>query len=292
MKIGIIGCGSIGSRHAADAATLGHDVRIYDPAQGHSDTRFERQMYDTCDALIVSTPSPYHESGIRASIERGKHVLVEKPISTAIGQLLELRKRAEAKQCVVMVGNNLRFHPCVTMAKGHLDNGNIGRPLWATFICAALSTKAPYLSDGIVLNTGAHEVDLALHLLGPARPIIATAKRLEGMQAYGDVIADFVLEHDSGVRSSFHLDFVTPNETRQFLICGSEANMHVDLPRRLFSVGNSGHAPGGSYDDDYVAELKAFVDRINGRHVPGATMTDGIETLKILLAVRKLAGLP
>jgi predicted dehydrogenase len=288
MKLGVVGHGSIGSRHAANASALGHDVLVYDPAS-RRDVQFERNIYDSdVHAVVIATPSPFHEGPLRACIERGKHVLVEKPLSTSLGLLPDLLRIADDKELVVMVGCNMRFHTCVQMAKRWIADGSIGRPLWANFICATQSAKAPYLSDGVILNTGSHEVDLALHLLGPAHVISATTRAGE----YGDELSNFTLEHDSGAISSFVLNFVTPNEIREFWIAGEDDNIGVDLPSRHITCKRLGSSIGpGDYDLDYVNEMRAFVDRIEGKITPGASGHDGLATLRVLLDVRKMAGL-
>lgn len=280
MKIGIVGQGSIGTRHAANARELGHEVKVYDPAHP-SDFQREAHLYDWCDAAVVATPSQAHEGPLRACIERGKHCLVEKPISTTMGLLPDLLRIADDKSLVVMMGNNLRMHSCVQMAKRWISEGCIGRPLWAHFTCAQQNTK---YTDSVVLNWGAHEVDVALHLLGPARVLCANVE--------DDKIADFVLQHDSGARSSFHLDYVTPNEIREFWIAGETDNIGVDLPRRHMTCNRLGASTApGDYDLDYVNEMRAFTGRIDGMITPGATGHDGLETLRVLLDVRKKAGL-
>jgi len=292
MKIGIVGLGSIGKRHAINATKLGHDVHIYDPVvKGDFRFRYERDLYDWCDAAVIASPSQFHEPGLRACVERGKHALVEKPISVAIGALPELLRVAADKKLVVMVGNNLRMHLCVQEAKMWLDAEYIGIPLWASFTCAQLSKK--YSEDGVVLNTGSHEVDLALHLFGPAR--IASAY-------VNPLMADFVLEHASGVRSVFHCDFVTAIEVRRFRIVGAGGDIFCDLPSRALRrrmvddklptvVHENGFVAIGSYDTDYLDEMRAFIDRIEGKDVPGATGADGLATLDVLIEVEKKAGL-
>lgn len=287
MKIGIIGHGSIGKRHAENAAALGHQVIVYDPAN-RMDVKFEREVYETVDACVIATPSPFHESGIRACVERGVHVLVEKPISTSIGLLPDLLRIADEKGLIVMMGNNLRLHPCVQMAKRWIADGCIGRPLWGHFNCCTLSAKAPYLSDGVILNTGAHEVDIALHLMGPAQVVSSYAREGE----YGDELSHFVLKHDSGAISSFNLNFVTPAEVREFWIAGELDNIGVDLPKRHISCNRLGSSIGpGDYDLDYENEMRAFIGRIGGDITPGASGHDGLSTLRLLLAIRKLAAL-
>ena len=299
MRVGVVGYGSIGQRHVHNLRTLGHDVKFYDPGAGKmSSVHFEREIYEQCDAVVIATPSWVHTGCIRACAERGRHMLVEKPISTSDHGLQALLDFAKQGGAVVMVGTNLRFHPCVQQASECMRRRYVGTPLWASFTCAAKSIKAPYLSDGVILNTGAHEVDLALHLLGPARVLTASARTGE----YGDDIVDFVLEHEGGCRSVFHIDLITETEIREFRIIGTEGDLYCDLPgRTLRGRQPDDKLPGithvkdfdgpGSYDTDYVDEMRAFIDRIEGKTVYGATGADGLATLRVLLDVRKMAGL-
>lgn len=291
MKIGIVGHGSIGSRHAANLRSLGHQVLVFDPV-GERDVKFERNIYDSdVEAVVIATPSNCHEGPMRACIERGKHMLVEKPISTSIGALPELLRVAGDKKLVVMMGNNLRFHPCVRQAREWIDNGEIGPPIWAHFTCGQRSIKRTYTDVGVILNTGAHEVDMARWLLGPARVVSANARVCDSMAGIED-IADFMLEHDNGCRSTFHLDFVTPNEIREAWIVGADERIGIELRNRNISLGARAIGKPDGYDEDYLAEIKAFILCIEcGDYGPAATGVDGLATLETLLYVRKKAGL-
>jgi predicted dehydrogenase len=280
MKIGVVGYGSIGGRHARNLVTLGHEVLIYDPVlPANERVTFERNIYEDCDAVVIATPTMFHEQGLRGCIERGKHVLVEKPIAAQVGALPGLLKIADDKGLVIMMGNNLRLHPCVQQVKQWLGAGEIGEPLWSNFICAHTTEK--YTSDGVVLNTGAHEVDLALYLFGPAKCVSAR----EDVSS-----ANFILQHDSGMRSTFLLDHATPHRIREFWIAGEKQNIGVDIDARRMSIGTEATQAPGDYSDDYFNEMRAFVDRINGIFAPGASGHDGLATLKLLLEVRRKTG--
>lgn len=298
VKIGIVGYGSIGQRHENNLRKLGHQVVIYDPAYGGSDVRRETGIYDdkNIEAVLVCTPSPFHEGPLRACIERGKHVFIEKPISTSIGMLPQLLEAADSKNLVVMVGTNLRFHPAIERAKRWIDEGLIGRPLWASFICAQENTK---YRDSVILNWGAHEVDVAIHLLGPVDAVLAATVDRRSAEdndlgigsPINECVADFVLRHKSGARSSFHLDYITPREIREAWIAGNAKNIGIDLVSRRASFGSFVEQLEGSFDSDYVDEMAAFVARIQNGVTPGATGWQGLAVLQTLLDVRKKAGL-
>lgn len=278
MRIGVVGYGNIGKRHAENAEKLGHEVLIYDPL-GPRQREFERHIYDDCEAVVIATPTGVHEACLRACIERNRHALIEKPIGAQIGTLPELLRRANDKGLTVMMGNNLRLHPCVQKVKHWLAENLIGEVLWAQFTCATESSDPG--KDGVILNTGAHEVDLALYFFGPAR--CATAWSDNGA-------ASFVLLHDSGVRSSFYLDNETPHRVREFWIAGTEKNIGVDLDGRRASLGPEAFQAPGTWDDDYRNLMTAFVDRIEGRFAPGATGDAGLACLRVLLDIKRKAG--
>lgn len=286
MKIGVVGLGSIGQRHVRNAIELGHEVKGWDIVPARRDFKLESHLYDWCDACVIATPSHFHEGPLRACIERNKHVLIEKPLSTSLGyNLSNLIADARIKKLVVMMGNNLRFHAGVKRARSQLA---LEAPIWANFICATPPNQNAH--EGVILSTGAHEVDLALHLFGPVQYVAGASARYTGSPSPEDV-ADFTLVHDIGTRSTFHLDFITPDRVRQFTIAAKPENFVIDLDRRTFFLPKSGEGTflGGSYDADYIEEMVNFVLRIEGHLSAGASGEDGLETLRVLLDVRQKA---
>lgn len=283
MKIGILGHGSIGKRHGANLKTLGHKVLCYD-TMGRKDVASEAQLLKACDAIIISTPSMYHKANIAACVLAGKHMFIEKPIAMTDQGIMEMLREADAGRLVHFMGNNLRFHPCVREAKSIIARGDIGPPVWAHFVCAQ---KCEKYAEDVVINWGAHEVDMAIYLLGPVSRVVS---------AVGDKDRiDFILDHGP-CRASFHLDYVTPQEIRESWIVGRKDRVGLELPGRSLVLGSRPQTFGGTtYDDDYLDEMREFCAVVEGDPVAmsrGATGYEGLATLKVLLDVRKQAGLP
>lgn len=279
MKIGVLGgYGSIGTRHVQNAKALGHDVLIYDPLHIAHSERFERDIYEQCEAVVIASPTKFHEQAIRACIECKLHMLIEKPIAPTIGNALPgLIQLAKDKGLVAMMGCNLRFHPCVILMKELLREGNSGLPLWASFNCCIEAGNACN-TDGVLLSTGAHEVDLAMHLFGPCAPI--------GGVRDGERMEVFVLDFEH-CYSVFHFDSQTPFRTRQFIIATEKQTYRVDLDARKVHRGRDIVPFPGGYPDDYKREMETFIDLINGktnRHA--ATAEDGLNVLRVLMDVR------
>lgn len=281
-KIAVIGLGSIGSRHARNLIRLGHEVHGYDPGivtvvpgvKMHSDP----VTLPEADAYVIASPTHTHASYIYQF--RDTPLFVEKPIMH--------KDDFVSTENVAMVGYNLRFHSCVLAAKEWIDGGHIGTPQWANLVCAQRNNKPAYLRDGVILNWS-HEIDLALHLLGPAKVLACAADDKEAM-------ADLILGHDNGCQSTIHLDYLTRPEVRQTIIVGSDATIIMDLAHRHAWLRKDhlqapiAVAGDDSFDSNYLDEMETFIARIDGQETIGCTGNEGLEVLKICLEAKRQAG--
>lgn len=278
-KIGVLGLGSIGSRHFRNFKDLGCEVHGFDPVD---DTQWARgKLIEWADAIVVATPIPQHQDDIFDCYNAIKPCFVEKPIvHKELGEALY--------KAVLMVGYNLRFHSCVKKAREWLGAGMIGKPLWARFTCAQYNDKPAYLRDGVILNWS-HEIDLALYLLGNASfRSCSVDKKLEN-------VADInIISNNIGCHTSIHLDYLTKFERRGFLIVGTDGSIEADLVgRQAIIKDNKGlltapfHQGRGTFDGDYVAEARAFLDRLDGKDALGCTADEAMQVVKICLEAKE-----
>jgi predicted dehydrogenase len=279
-KIGILGLGSIGSRHLSNFKELECEVRGYDPEYDHTLTR--DRIIKWADAIVIASPTNQHSRDIIDVDCAGKPMLVEKPLTGEIEYVIPLH-------FVKMVGYNLRFHSCVKKARAWLGEGKIGKPLWARFTCGQYNDKPSYRSDGVILNWS-HELDLALFLLGGAE-MVAAAGPANGRED----LVDIILRHDkTNCQTVVHLDYLTKFERRGFLIVGTDGAIECDLVmRQTFLRDNTGSLPEiyygrDSFDKNYMAEARAFLDRLDGKDVDGCTADEAMCTVGICLRAREL----
>lgn len=273
MRVGILGLGSIGLRHAKNALALGHEVFGFDPDEarqallgGYGGIPATRTSVLAADYTIIASPTPHHIADLQ-SIQNP--TLVEKPIGDApIDFDLGL---------VRMVGYNLRYHDCVKQAKNWIEAGFIGKPLHGNFVLAQFNDKPAYLRDGVCLNWS-HEIDLCLHLLGPATALSHVDK--------DNTISDLFLEHHNGTVSSIHLNYVNKREERYFTILGDSGKIHCVLsPYRHADCWTEdgsifSYMYHSTFDEDYITEMKAFINDAIG---PGCTAEQGKAVLDICL---------
>ena len=82
------------------------------------------------DALVVATPPDSHVAIAQAAIERGKHVLAEKPLASTLSQTLSMIEKAKARGVCLCVGHEKRFHPTFERVRALLQSEAIGAPYY------------------------------------------------------------------------------------------------------------------------------------------------------------------
>jgi len=125
MKIGIVGAGAMGANHLrvvhslpgvslAAAADIDADKRRFvTDSYGVPAFADYRELASGVDAVMVSTPTRLHHEMAKFFLERGRHVLVEKPITVTLAEADELVELAERKGLCLAVGHVERFNPAV-----------------------------------------------------------------------------------------------------------------------------------------------------------------------------------
>lgn len=267
------------------------------------------QALAAAGAALIASPNRFHLADLDAAITAGLPAFVEKPLAHDPDAAAAVLDRAAVAGLAVFAGLNMRFNPVVRQARRIIAAGGIGRLLWGRLICASYlpawrpwqDYRTGYTADagtGGVLFDIIHEFDLAWHLLGPARTVAALARRSGLLDMPSEDMADIVLDHADGARSTIHLDYVTRPDRRATEIAGTEGLLELDLlGRRLRHFGADGRVLfdavlPGSDDEDYVDEMRAFLDAIDRGTAP---VCDGREALAVLdqvIAARRLANLP
>jgi len=187
LNVGIVGCGLIGQKRAASlgsgvlkaVADISLDrakklAACYNNAKAFSDWR-ELVEYEDIDIVIVSTTNNWLAPITLASIEAGKHVLVEKPGARHFKELDPVIEAARKKMVKVKVGFNLRCHPSFLKAREIVDSGDLGKLM---FIRGRYGHGGrpgynkewradPAISGGgELIDQGVHLIDLSRWFLG------------------------------------------------------------------------------------------------------------------------------
>jgi predicted dehydrogenase len=292
MRALVLGCGSIGRRHARNLVALGLDVSVADVdasvaaslAGDVGATAVTRDTAPASELVVVATPTAAHVSDLAWALERGADVFVEKPLASSRDELVTARALADAHgECIVMVGCNLRFSEGFEVLSANL--ASVGRPVallidfgwWLPAWRPASDYRGQYsarraLGGGIVLDA-IHEIDYALALAGPVEHVHGECVSSGTLDIDVEDVADIILRHAHGIQSHVHLDYLRRIYSRSCTVVGSDAQITWDVPR---AVVERSREPGGppetvvaGIDADpnaqYVAEMRHMLAAMGTR---------------------------
>ena len=172
LRTVVIGLGVQGRKRRRVAQ--GDVVATVDPHNTDADVRTLAEVPpEDFDAAMVCTPDDAKPVLVADLLERGKHVLVEKPLLADTATLRDFKRLAKENGAVCYTAYNHRFEPHIVRLKKAAENGALGRLYLARFFYGNGTARdvrdSPWRDkDGGVLgDLGSHLLDLALFLFGP-----------------------------------------------------------------------------------------------------------------------------
>ena len=247
----IIGCGSIGRRHARVLRSLGvRDIRACDPAPAQRATllaeiptvkmyeSFEDGLRDRPETVLVCTPPWLHIPQARQAINAGCHVFSEKPLSDTTEGMDALVALAAKKNKKVMVGLCFRYHAGLATAKGYLDAGRVGRLVSIrAMVGEHLPDVRPDYRTLFSAQTGGvfdliHEIDLAIWYAGaPIHRVHAVSGTYSDIGIQAPDLAELLLDFENHCLASVHLDIFQRPRRRQTELVGTGGLILIEFAR-------------------------------------------------------------
>ena len=310
IKIGVIGAGSLGSHHArllCDMRTV--SFRGFYESNADRAGVVERELgvraYPTLEALLadvdavsIVVPTKTHFAVARQALEAGKHVLIEKPITSTIEEADELLALAKAKGAIVQIGHIERFNRAIRAALPYVD-----QPLFID--SDRLAPFNPRGSDvAVVLDLMIHDIDLLLTLTG-AKVTSVSAVGIPVLTPSID-IANARIGFASGAVATITASRVSKDRMRKLRIFQRNGYLSLDLaagtgelyrlrsdvdlaslvqsaqPLEAFVERVTIDAPEG---EPLKLELESFVAALLGESPVAVTGQDGREALAVALNI-------
>ena len=173
IRVAVLGTGSLGQHHArlyAEMAAAGvvTFAGVFDARPEAARTFAEKfnvrafnsieETTEASDALNIVTPTTTHFAIAKSLLERGKHLLIEKPMTDDMAQARELVELARRRGCLIQVGHIERFNPAFQFLESMI-------PAPRLIEAQRLSPHPGRGADvGVVLDLMIHDLDLALAL--------------------------------------------------------------------------------------------------------------------------------
>ena len=318
MKTAVIGVGSMGYNHLRVYSEMG-DVQVVGASDLNRERlqliedRFSVNTYmsyqdlfekEEPDAVSITVPTAEHEKVAAYALEKGAHVLVEKPIAATVEEGKRLIALANKLDRQLMVGHIIRFNPAMQSLKTRLDNGDLGK-IFQVFCRRAGPFPARIRDVGVVVDLAPHDVDIMRFLIG-MNPMRVFAETEQQIHTDHEDLLFGLLRFPEGITGALEINWLTPTKMRETLVLGEKGLFRVDdLMQDLFFYENTqavgelwspfrairGVSEGSmtrfpiKRQEPLKAELAAFIDAIRKGHKVPVTGQDGLEALRISLAL-------
>ena len=262
MKLLIIGCGSIGRRHARNAQKLGVEIVLCDTNEARMRdlgkevcaskcfTDYEEAItHSGIHAAIVATPSNFHISPARALISAGVHVLMEKPLSNELSEAVLLGEEVRQSGLVFMMAHTYRFRSEWLQIKKILNSQPLGKiysaeimggwylPDWHIFEQYQNEYAAQKkLGGGVLLTNLSHIFDVVAWLFGDIDRITGVQMRLSDLDLDVEDSVSCLLKTKSGIAVTLIEDFLCRCPRRSLRVNTEHGYLEVDFNRKIYSI--------------------------------------------------------
>jgi len=298
LKFGVAGAGVMGRNHARVLSDI-RDVElthVFDPDAGTAEgvaaaygasavTAAEAFVDAGLDAAVVATPNRHHADLSVALLEKGVHVLVEKPIAASLADARRMIDAAKANGRVLMVGQVERFNPAVDAVKRAIDGDDI-----ISIQITRVGPFPPRMGEvGVVIDLAVHDIDIIRHLTDSE--IAEVQPQLARTRAEREDTALLQFRLENGTIAHITTNWVTPYKVRTLQVATLNRFVVADLITRQVTE-YFGQQADGSYQTRAVnswpaeplkKELEAFAHAIRTGEPPAVTGEDGLRNLEVAL---------
>ncbi len=314
LKVGVLGAGHLGKIHLrllneSDKYDL---VGFYDPDAinakktedefGYASFENINTLIDAVDVVDIVTPTLSHYDCAKKSIEKGRHIFIEKPITNTLSEAEELISLVEKHHVKGQVGHVERFNPAFTSVKSAIQD-----PMFIeTHRLAEFNPRGTDVP--VVLDLMIHDIDAILSVVDSnVKQINASGV---AVISNSPDIANARIEFENGCVANLTASRISMKSMRKSRFFQRDAYISVDFLEKKVEVVKMKDAPETVGDFDMVLqnaegvkrqiyfenpdvipnnaildELETFADAITSNTTPRVTLRDGANALKVALQV-------
>ena len=325
LKIGVIGCGYWGTHVLRNFNNSGswelswmcdkNSVQLTNQKNRYPETKSTEIYQDSLDdeninAVAIATPVDSHFQIAKDALLSGKHVWVEKPLTSTLAEAEELARIAKDKNLLLNVDHTFIYTPAVQKIKSIIESGELGDVLYF---------------DSVRINLGLfqHDINVIWDLAPHDLSILSycTNKKAVSVNATGSCVVEYsgkkienlayvTINFEDGSIAHFHVNWLSPVKIRKIIIGGSKKMLVFDDMEnsekiKLYDTGVSVtnkediyeslvqyrlgdmSSPALSNKEALAWEVEHFAESIISGN---PTLTDdnmGVEVVKILEAANK-----
>lgn len=171
------------------------------------------------DAVVIATPVFTHYPLAKKALENGKHVLIEKPMTSSVAEAEELINLASQKNLLLMVDHTFLYTGAIQKMKEIIDNQVIGTPRY--FDSARINLGLFQPDVNVLWDLAPHDISILIYLIKKA-PFSINATGVSHTRNNIENIAYMTVNYDSEFIAHFNCSWTSPVKVRQTLIGGDK----------------------------------------------------------------------
>lgn len=306
--VAVVGCGVWGKNIVRNFYNLGALHSVCDIDKNNlkmvEDTYPDVQVTEEFDklltnqeikALCIVTPSHTHFKLVSKALEAGKHVYVEKPISTISEEAKMLNKTAKSKNLVLMVGHLLLYHPAVNRLQMLIGEGVLGK---IKYVQSDRLNINYFKNDRSVMwDLAPHDVSMIAHVTGAEPVKVLSASGCCNDHEHIFDVTHLTIEFEKGIIAQISDSWIHPQKRVSLLVRGEKATAILDdtLPERKLQVYDNFSSNTQNIEvPDYLEieplklECQHFLSCIEQGKKPRSDGENGLMTVKVLEEAEEL----
>jgi predicted dehydrogenase len=300
FRVGVAGVGAIGRNHARIMAELAAQsagaiefsaifeadaVRAAEFAAQyavHASTTLE-DFASRVDAATIAVPTIFHRSVAEPLIERGIHVLIEKPISESYDEAQALIGAAAQRGVVLQVGHIERFNPVLEQLERRMNHPR--------FIEVHRLSPFPNRSMdiGVVLDVMIHDIEIVLHLV--KSELVQIDAVGIAVLTHREDIANARLKFANGCIANITASRISPEKLRKIRVFQEDCYLSLDYQEQSGWIYRKDgmqivrEAVEVEKDEPLKREIASFVDCARRGCGPLVSGQQGAEAVRIALQI-------
>jgi len=317
LRAGIVGVGVMGANHVrvlsnldgvelvGVADSLGVERAL--PAQVNMVKSVEELIALGIDYCIISAPTASHEEIALKLIDKGIHILVEKPLAHTYQSAIKIKEAAGAKNIIGGVGHIERYNSSLQQARQRVQAGELG-----AVYQIATRRQGPFparIADvGVVKDLATHDVDLTSWITGKEYLQVSAHAAYRSGRKHEDLITVSGLLQDSIVVNHV-VNWLSPLKERKTIITGERGTYVADTIRADLTFYENGkidisqsemarfrgvtqgdvHILAFEKPEPLMLEHSNFRDAVLGKSHEMVSLEQGAKTVKIAEAILESA---
>jgi UDP-N-acetylglucosamine 3-dehydrogenase len=256
---------------------------------------------ENIDLVSVVIPTKFHEKVAIDVIDKGKNLLVEKPIANTIEGAQRIIKKAQENRVKLAVGHIERFNPAVQRLKEIIDEGRLGKI--TSIIARRVGLFPPQIKDAnVVIDLAVHDIDIMNYLVG-SKPNEIEANAGKALISQREDYAEIFLKYKDAT-GFIQVNWITPIKIRNLSVTGTKGYAEMDYISQELVLYESNYKKNFETFGDVVKfskpnkiemgvdkgeplklELLSLIEAVEQDKEPLITGEVGLEALRIAMEV-------